>query len=367
MAGSKQIPDLYVDALCREIIFRNGEKLDENWKSVYIGGGTPSLLNDRQLEKIMSAVKKCRKIALETEVTIELNPDDITEQLLQILEKNGINRISVGIQSLNEKALEFSGRRASLNQNVSALECISKNWRHRFSADLICGLPYETEASFLHGMEKLLSYRPDHISMYSLTFEDETPFGKLLESGKLEYDFDFSDDLWLKGRQFLFKNGFSQYEVSNFSLNHCESIHNLTYWQHASYCGAGSGGAGTVYNGDGSGFRWSNTIDIKKYSDFWNKVSEIDDKNLPCECEEIDIQTSKYEFFMMGLRALNGVKEKDYYRIFNEPFPESFVKLARQWQKDGLCIVSGTAGDFSISLGTEGILFLNKFLQQLEI
>lgn len=368
------MPPSYVDALCREIKTRSSEEGAAgfcSWKSVYIGGGTPSLLTENQLKKIFAAVSESKKIGRQTEITIEVNPDDVTEDFIEKLNKSPVNRISVGIQSLNEKSLSFAKRRASASQNLAALECISKKWKGRFSVDLICGLPFESQSSFMEGLEKITSYNPDHISMYSLTFEEETPFGRMLDNQLSDYDFDFSDALWLKGREFLKKRGYFQYEVSNFCKKGFESIHNLSYWNHEPYLGAGSGATGTLYRA-GGGKRVSATENIEEYCKFWltgdgNSGSESPDADALYSVELIDEKTSMFEFFMMGLRKLSGVKESDFEEIFSKKIPASVKKLAEKWQKKGLCQIDSSNGQFNFTLGEKGILYLNSFVLALDL
>jgi len=364
LPGSKKIPDKYVEALCHEIKFRSEENNVKEWKSVYIGGGTPSLLNFNQLNLIFSAVQTAAKITDGTEVTIEVNPDDVSELLLNDLQRTPVNRISCGIQSLNKKSLEYSGRRAGVEQNISAINLLSDVWKGEISFDLICGLPYESEASFFESLDKLTKGNANHISMYSLTIEGDTPFGKLYDSGNLELDFDKNDDLWLKSRNFLEKKGFYQYEVSNFSRTGKESIHNLTYWNHQSYLGCGCGATGTVYDCEGKAFRWVNTKSVSDYCDAWlyNKKS----KDEVMQIENIDIETSKFEFFMMGLRKFSGIKESEYKKCFGCGFSDVFIKFCQKWKEKQLLEIKYSEKDLCIALNSDGILFLNKFLEDLE-
>lgn len=360
-AGNGLVSEDYVRALCDEIRERGKNHPADSWKSIYIGGGTPSLLKKNQIKKILDTAGQVKKIRGETEITVELNPDDVSEDLLKALEECGVNRISLGIQSLNQKSLDFAKRRAGAGQNVSAMERVSKVWKGRFSIDLICGLPFESEESFFAGLEKIFTYNPDHISLYSLTFEDETPFGKLLNQKQLDYDFDFSDSLWLKGREVLEKNGYFQYEVSNFCKKGFESLHNLTYWNHQSYIGAGAGASGSLYYDDGSAVRWTDSRD----TDFY--ISESRNPEKISEIEKIDIKTSEFEFFMMGLRKISGVREGDFKGIFGKNFPSAVKNLAGEWEKKGLChITLDKDENFNFTLGKEGILYLNNFLIALE-
>ena len=259
--------DDYVDSLLNEIKFRLDHS-DKKIKSIYIGGGTPSLLKIDHLLKIQNKIENFCELTSDYEFTIEVNPDDLTESYIEQLKNTKINRISCGIQSMSDSVLEFANRRSRYKENVNALYLLSNVWENNFSIDLICGLPKETENSFFEGLDKIISYNPNHISMYSLTVEDETPLGKMINNGNIEYDFDFSDSLWLKAKKLLEEKGYFQYEVSNFSKEGFESKHNLAYWNHQAYIGVGSGATGTLYFSNGEGYRYTNTNDILKYISF---------------------------------------------------------------------------------------------------
>ena len=384
----------YVDALCNEITFRLNDIDKANLKTVYIGGGTPSLLSKSQFSKIFGAIKDfCREDISNCEITVELNPDDICAELLETLASNGVNRISVGIQSMNDSVLKNVKRRAGREENLKALDCICKNWKGRFSVDSISALPLETVDSFEEGLKEVISFNPDHISLYSLTIEEETPLGKQLSSGQIDYDFDFADEMWLSGRELLEKNGYIQYEVSNFAREGFECKHNLFYWKHKPYIGCGSGGTGTVYNKDGSGFRWTNTVDIEKYIGFWEKEGTLDQLELPQKStwdlvlstqtgtrkqiqlpqleEVVELEASKYEFFMMGLRKASGITEVEYKDAFGNALPEKFLRLAEKWEKEGLFeIYSKQEYGQTVKcfrMNRDGLLFLNRFLSELEL
>ena len=199
----------YIDSLCKEIDFRlhgfdytnmNGVSgRDGVIKSIYIGGGTPSLLKEKHFEKIFNTVKRlCTPLVVnDCEITVELNPDDVSVELMRALWKIGVNRISVGMQSMNDEVLKNVRRRAGRKENLEALKIISKEWKGIFSLDLISALPLETMESFEKGLKEVIQYNPHHISLYSLTIEEETPLGKQLADGLIDYDFDFADKMWL--------------------------------------------------------------------------------------------------------------------------------------------------------------------------
>jgi len=372
--------DLYVDSLVNEIKFRL-KNSDQKIKTIYIGGGTPSLLNIQQILKIQNAIESVCNLESDLEFTIEVNPDDIDEDYLDKLKKSKINRISCGIQSMSNKVLEFSNRRSRKQQNLTALSLLQNTWNKNFSIDLICGLPEETEQSFLQGLRKILSFNPNHISMYSLTVEDETPLGNLINKGKIEYDYDFSDALWLKSKEILENAGYFQYEVSNFAKLGFESKHNLTYWNHQTYVGVGSGATGSIYFNGGEGFRYTNTTDIFEYIKFWNNLHTFfnyNDFNLfnkqsynfeflkdIQEEEFIDLETSKIEYFMMGLRKISGINSCEYFDIFGSNISPLIIETFEKWQKKGLCKISNLNENVNYTLGKTGIIYLNKFLTEI--
>ncbi|SEQ80237.1 oxygen-independent coproporphyrinogen-3 oxidase [Treponema bryantii] len=349
------VPDSYIDALCNEIDFRISEYNIKKLKTIYIGGGTPSLLTENQLKKIFSKIKSSVKLAFDVEITIEVNPDDVTETLLRALFDCGVTRISCGIQSMNDAVLKKACRRADVQTNKNAMEIISQKWKGEVSYDLISGLPGESEESLITGLKELCLYKPDHISLYSLTIEENTPFGKQFAAGNLDYDFDYADKLWLAGRDFLEAQGYKWYEVSNFCLPGKECRHNLVYWNHGNYIGCGSGACGTVYKPDGSGFRWTNNSDIDEYI-------KVQNGQPPQSSENIELETSQFEFFMMGLRKTIGISEKEYKEIFACDLPEKFLSLFNAWKEKGLCTLTQ---DGRYAMSREGMLFLNRFLEEL--
>ncbi|SFI51417.1 oxygen-independent coproporphyrinogen-3 oxidase [Treponema bryantii] len=370
-----EVYDDYIDALCNELEYRFSLYKISRLNTIYIGGGTPSLLKPHQFQKLFEKIRNCVQINTDTEITVEVNPDDVREEFLKILSGCGVNRISCGIQSMNNAALNKACRRADAETNKRALELLRDSWDGEVSLDLISGLPEDDEEALINSLTQVCSINPSHVSLYSLTIEETTPFGKQLENGTLSYDFDKADKLWLAGRDFLLTHGYQWYEVSNFCKPGKECRHNLTYWNHKNYLGAGSGATGTVYNKDGSGFRWTNTTDVDAYITYWlnaipeSKNKEVTERNrrglpleLPQLSESIDLPTSEFEFFMMGLRKLTGISEGEFEAAFGKKLPEQFVSLFTKWEKRGLCV---RRPDGRLCMSRQGILFLNRFLEEL--
>lgn len=369
------IPQEYIDSLCSEIDYRLSSACSDYslnrilLDTVYIGGGTPSLLTKNQLKQIIFHLKHSSFITLHNacEISIEINPDDVTPQLLQDYEECGITRISCGIQSMNDVSLKNVQRRSSNLINSQAVELLSQ-WKKELSIDFICTLPYENEKTFLDGIDFVISHlnNLNHISMYSLTIEEETPLGKEYNDGVFSYDFEKADDIWIKARSFLEKNGFLQYEVSNFCKHNKKCLHNLKYWNHEDYFGIGAGATGTLYNYDGSGIRWNNVDDISKYISFWENFDEQNQNAKPFQITEIiTTEISEFEYFMMGMRKISGISKNHFEQTFHHELQQKFLLLCEEWQKKGLCIIKNFKDDTIFTLGKNGILFLNKFLENL--
>lgn len=365
------VPDEYVSSLCFEIEFF--KDLISPIETLYIGGGTPSLLSKKQLESVFCALNKAG-FEKNPEITYELNPSDVTEDYLLSLEKIGITRLSLGLQSLSEKALSFVHRRSSLSDVKKSLEIVQKIWKKSFSVDLISSLPFESEQEFLSSLKELLFYNPSHISLYSLCVEEETVLGKKINSGKIKYDFDLSDKIWLSGKDFLVENGFIHYEVSNFyrKENGFPCRHNLSYWSLKDYFGFGSGATGSFFGKNG--FRYTNTKDISQYINFWLKnekpvlkkenLKEIFKNFIPCDFENLPLKTQVFEFFMMSLRTLDGVNLSELKKRFSYLITEKILNLFDRWISLKNARKYFKDGNEFFALTEQGILFENKFLEE---
>ena len=362
------VPVDYIKALCNEIKYRFYEYPECRIKTVYIGGGTPSLLSVEQLTQISDVIKNIG-LTSDYEFTFEVNPDDVNIELLAALEKCGVNRISCGIQSFNDNALKGVKRRADSITVLYALDLLENHWPQKLSIDLICGLPGETEESMLKGLELIVQKNISHISFYSLCIEDETPLGKAILSEQTPYDYDFSDKLWLKGRDFLLSKGYIQYEVSNFCKSGNECRHNMTYWTHKDYIGCGSGGTGTLYNKPmfsqkinkkGEGVRYTNIKNTDLYTSFWfdkDCKNRENFSNIPQSVEKIIHKTSKFEYFMMALRTRRGVSSVEYHELFDEQIPPELIK-----KLENNCRINEYGNYY---LDKEKLIFLNVFLEEI--
>ncbi|MFA6855693.1 MAG: radical SAM family heme chaperone HemW [Treponema sp.] len=363
--GGGGIPDTYIDAVLQESAYRAEINNIDSWRTIYIGGGTPSLLTEPQIHRLFTGLAAVVGEKLSCETTIECNPCDIEEKKLAAFENAGVTRLSCGIQSFCGNVLRTVRRRSSPDSIHLALSCIQKYWHGLFSADMISALPGETEESFAAGLDSLLAYKPDHISLYSLTVEKETPLGEKIFSKKIPYDFDWADALWIFGRNYLCSHGYEEYEVSNFCRDGKKCLHNLAYWNQENYIGCGAGATGTIYGGRKLlSVRETNTRNIAAYIDFW-QGSKKTFTEIPAETEYITPETAAFEFFMMGLRTSAGICRETYEEKFGITFSDKIEHLFCDWEKTGRCIKYEKNTRHFYALTGKGILFLNEFLESL--
>ncbi len=358
----------YVRSVLNEIRFYVKKYSVSRWKTVYIGGGTPSQLGAKLLFELVSGIKSAVSDKTADEFTVEMNPEDLTEDILNSAQKAGVDRISTGIQALDQKALDSVNRHCPLQTAISSLELLQKKWKKKLSVDFIAGLPGQTCSSFKKQFETVFNFKNiDHISLYSLTLEENTPLYKKIESGKIKWSQQKTDRMWILGRKILKENGFIQYEVSNFARTGAESLHNKVYWHLENYIGCGSGACGSVY-GEVSE-RWTNTCSIKNYENFWldfNPESEIPESIR--QVEKIDLQTQEFEWLMMGFRLLEGVCSEEFKKRFGKSLEERIgVKdgLFFEWSKKHLARSYKKDGKTFYALNERGLMLLNLFLESL--
>ena len=358
----------YVRSVLNEIRFYVKKYSVSRWKTVYIGGGTPSQLGAKLLFELVSGIKSAVSDKTADEFTVEMNPEDLAEDILDSAQKAGVDRISTGIQALDQKALDSVNRHCPLQTAISSLELLQKKWKKKLSVDFIAGLPGQTYSSFKKQFETVFNFKNiDHISLYSLTLEENTPLYKKIESGKIKWSQQKTDRMWILGRKILKENGFIQYEVSNFARTGAESLHNKVYWHLENYIGCGSGACGSVY-GEVSE-RWTNTCSIKNYENFWldfNPESEIPESIR--QVEKIDLQTQEFEWLMMGFRLLEGVCSEEFKKRFGKSLEERIgVKdgLFFEWSKKHLARSYKKDGKTFYALNERGLMLLNFFLESL--
>ncbi len=288
----------YIDALIGEMESYNGTEID----TVFIGGGTPSVLPPYLIGRLCDAVNENFVLADDTEWTMEVNPGTVTSEKIQAMLMGGINRVSVGVQSFNDNELQAVGRIHNSREAVSTIIELSSAGFTNISIDLMASLPYQTPESFKKSLETAVSLPLTHISVYSLIIEDGTPIKKKYDSGEYEMpDEDNDRDLYEFTAELLAQNGFLRYEISNYAKPFCESRHNLKYWNCDEYIGIGVAAHSYV-----DGVRSYNTEDLTQYLNGTTRVGE----------DILDEVDKMGEFMMLGLRKIKGVDKSEFYKRF---------------------------------------------------
>lgn len=313
---AKEWRSRYVDALVKEMQMRRDEfiRLNDNGKcfvdTIYIGGGTPSTLSVSDLERILNSIYSiypCRipntngKAYTETtpirEITIEMNPDDVTPELVASMRALGVNRISLGVQTFSDEGLRFIHRRHNAVQAMRSVEIVRQSGIDNVSIDLMFGFPDETLDDWQYDLNSALALKPDHISAYSLMYEEGTPLHRMLENGKVKpIDDETSLAMYTTLMNTLSANGYEHYEISNFCLPGKRAIHNSSYWNDTPYLGFGA--AAHSYN---LLTRSWNIADVKEY------VRSIENGSLPSESESIDPDTHYDDIITTAMRTREGV------------------------------------------------------------
>lgn len=340
----------FVRAIHREIGARARRFSVSAWNTLYIGGGTPSLLDPTAIYELASPLTPGTE-----ESTIEANPEDITGEWLDACQAAGIGRLSLGMQSLRDETLNAIGRRGSAASNRSALGLVKKRWRGSVSVDFISGMPGQTRESLLADLREALSFNVDHVSLYSLTIGEGTPLEAHIRAGKFAIpgnpslpDEEEAAAAWISGRDFLENRGYAQYEVSNFAKPGRESRHNETYWRLESYIGVGPGATGTIAKGD-EAIRITNRENVERW---------LNDPENAAEEETIPRESCILESILMGMRMKKGVDRGRFMARYGVDFADLVPKTIRDWTSKGLCVLDGE----SVALTKEGLLVLNRFL-----
>ena len=297
---SRNLRQKYIPALKREIqerrdFFSSLYESDQRIKTLYIGGGTPSVLPPDTLQEAVSAIRETFKIAEEYEFTVEVNPDDITEDYATSLRKMGVNRVSMGVQSFKDSHLRWMRRRHDSETAINAYNILRKAGFTNISLDLIFGFPLMTVKDWEENLEKITDLNPEHISAYQMGIDPETPLERMEKAGDFSLPSqEESEEMYTLLQKKLKEGGYIQYEVSNFCKPDRHSRHNSSYWNRTPYLGLGPGAHSFI----GRHREW-NTSDIAT----WCDPSTLQIR----EGETLSPEDVFNEILMLGLRTTNGV------------------------------------------------------------
>lgn len=300
-----------MDAICREISLRKDYTGDSKIETIYFGGGTPSILNEAQLTKLFSGIHKHFQVAERAEITLEVNPEDVNSEAIKMWKSLGVNRVSLGIQTFDEQKLNYINRCHSSDQALRAMEQIALNF-YNYNADLIYAIPPASDQSWLQDIQKLLSFNPPHISVYGLTIEEETVFGKWASQGKLN-EVSESDNAheYKMAIDQLESAGYLHYEISNFCKPGNFSRHNTSYWKGAKYLGVGPG----AHSYDGDSRSW-NVRNNPRY------IRSLEEGSFAPTMEILSLANRQNEYVMTRLRNIWGIDLAEFQNMFKVNFLE---------------------------------------------
>ena len=299
---------------------------DKSIRTIYFGGGTPSLLAPSEIEGFVEQVRLLFDCSALEEVTIEVNPDDITSEYIAELRKTSVNRISIGVQSLDDDVLKFMGRRHSAQQAVKAVEMLQRAGYDNISVDVIFGIEGYGSEVLQRTLQGVLAMNVQHISAYHLTIEENTRFGRMLSRGELhETEEERSEVEFLQVHNALTSAGFEHYEVSNYALAGCRSKHNSSYWQGVEYLGIGPG----AHSFNGEMRRWCEQS-VEEYIGGVEYGSET-----------LSEEDKANEFLMTALRCVEGFSLGEFEAKFGSKYREMVECEVSENDNSGVLIREG--------------------------
>ncbi len=311
----------YVSAVCKEIELRKKYIKDEIVRTIYFGGGTPSLLLESDFQQIFDTIYSTFQVAEGAEITLEANPDDLTSEYLDRLNKFPFNRISIGIQSFDDEELRFINRRHSSNDAMDAVKRTQLSGFKNISIDLMYGLPNQSLKTWKKNLEIAISLDVQHISSYHLIYEEGTKLYRLFRKGEVaEAPEDLSLEMFSSMIDELERAGYEHYEISNFAKKGLYSRHNTSYWQGVKYLGIGP----AAHSFDGRD-RALNIASIPKY------IAGIEDGLPKIEVETLNISSRYNDFILTGLRTVWGVDLKELEKQFGSQYLDFCLKNAQKY------------------------------------
>ena len=340
-----------VDSIVREIDIRQNYLKEKSIETIYWGGGTPSLLTENQLEKLLAKVYSIYNVVEGAEITLEANPDDLNKDKLQELKSVGINRLSVGIQSFIDRDLVFMNRSHNANEAIECIQNAQNIGFNNISIDLIYGVPNQTNEEWQSNLQQAIDLRIQHISSYCLTIEPKTALAHMVRQKQvLQVSDEVAEGQFNTLVQTLADNGIEQYEISNFAKEGFISQHNSNYWKGVQYIGVGP----SAHSFDGESRQW-NVANNNRY------LKALASDNVDFE-KEVLTQEQKYnEYILTSLRTKWGVSENFIFYNFNQKMINFFEKEAKKQQKEGFLLKK----DKNYILSTKGKFLADRIASDL--
>lgn len=334
-ASIESLIPTYIDALTAEISLWGSALGNRSIATIFFGGGTPSYLPPKYIQRLLNTVRSTFSLEPDAEITLESNPGDITEERLDAWNNAGINRLSIGVQSLDDGLLEILGRRHTASEAKNAFLLARKAGLKNINLDLMYGLPHQSFTQWQQTLTDILTFKPDHLSIYCLTLEEGTPLEALIKQNALpDPDPDLAADMYELTELMTEHEGYQQYEISNWAFPGYECRHNLVYWHNKSYLGVGPGAHSYLL-----GTRFGNIRSPRRYIQCvkdWGSHTLDGTKDqgsfrfAPVETfEAINLRLEMGESMMLGLRLTEGITEAGFKERFGIPLIEQFGPTIR--------------------------------------
>lgn len=313
-----------VDAILQELEFRKGYLKGEKVKTIYFGGGTPSLLPTSEIERILNSILRTQSVDAEIELTLEANPEDLSAEKIRELKSIGVNRLSLGTQSFIDAELKWMNRMHSANQATSAISNAQDQGFDNISIDLIFGLPYQTEKDWEMNLNTAISLGVQHISSYSLTIEPKTVLNNRINKGEQKPPNDgLAARCFEMNMDFLPAHGFEHYEISNFARDGFLSKHNSSYWLGANYLGLGP----SAHSYNGTERQWN----VRSNGAY---IQKLDSKESFYESERLSTKDRINEHIMIGLRTKWGIQKALIEEIEQGSWQQLLGEISKLDNKD---------------------------------
>ncbi len=346
VAGRTPHLPLYFKALQNELS-QYGDLKDYEIKTIYFGGGTPSLVNASSIAEIIDYIKHNFNISADLEISLEANPENITEDKLESYYNTGVNRLSIGLQAWQNNILKYLGRLYTNEQFLEKIQIVKNSKISNFNIDLILGIPGQTIGDWEETLDNVINLNPAHISCYSLEIDERSIFGKLEEMGKFKrLDESIDRKMYELALEKLQDSKYTHYEISNWAKSGFECNHNLNIWNGEEYIGLGASAFSYFKNK-----RYNNVFDIDKY--VINSLKNIVTKE---NIEEVDQKRKVKEYILLHLRLTDGINFEEYFEKLGERFEVKFDKQIAKLQSEKLIEIKSN----SLTLTKKGLDLENQ-------
>ena len=321
----KEQATAYLQALRTEIALYASET--EPLKTIFIGGGTPSILSANALAQLFTDVHQHFRITTDAEITVECNPGTVDAEKLRIMQDKGVNRLSFGLQAMQDETLKQLGRIHTVAEFHQSYNLAREGGFENINVDLIFALPDQAMSAWHHTLSEVIALEPDHISAYNLVMEETTPFYESWQAGALQLPSEDTEaDMFQYTIETLTTRGYEHYEICNFARPNREARHNLVYWDNQPCIGLGAGAWGYI-----NGVRYANIRGIAPY------IKELSRRNKPiADTERLTGHAEKAETLMLALRKREGISLNAYQNRFGEEIETAFGSILKKWMDLGL-------------------------------